>query len=126
LRLRTGEETAESDGDDTETQKPLRTQGSEDGREPSRTVGAERAGFEPADRFDPIAALAKQFETAENPVISGIPAAAAMSGAAPGAAAHPDLGRIVASWASLPVPIRAAMLALVSSVATPTGSGESG
>jgi hypothetical protein len=43
-----------------ETHNALKNQGVEGNQEPSKTVGAERAGFEPAVGFYPHAALAKR------------------------------------------------------------------
>ncbi len=59
-QLKTIGETSSRDEEAPEMKKPLGGQGFEDNQEPSKTIGAERAGFEPAVRFYPYAALAKR------------------------------------------------------------------
>ena len=60
VQLRTIGETGGADGPRGETKQPPASQGFEDDREQSGTIGAERAGFEPAVGFYPHAALAKR------------------------------------------------------------------
>src|SRR5262245_42238599 len=76
-------------------------------------LGAERAGFEPAEGFYPLAALAKRREDAATA------APACTSDDPPSTLALPlapdtDLARVVGAWATLPEPIRRVVVALVS------------
>ncbi len=59
-RLRMTEENEGVEDDPPGTLKPLISQGFEDNRGLLKTIGAERAGFEPAAQFYPCAALAKR------------------------------------------------------------------
>ncbi len=59
-RTETGEESRDVKPDDCEASNPLDNQGVEERRGQLKTIGAERAGFEPAVGFYPHAALAKR------------------------------------------------------------------
>jgi hypothetical protein len=83
---------------------------------------AERAGFEPAVRFDPHAALAKQGndDATTNSAMTSVPnqTALALPLAQNGSTTSPDpdLARLCSAWPMLPDHIRAAVLALVATV----------
>ncbi len=59
-RKRTNSEKIDSEPVEPEKHNPLSFQGVEESKGPARTNGAERAGFEPAEGFYPLAALAKR------------------------------------------------------------------
>jgi hypothetical protein len=72
------------------------------------------ARFEPAEGFYPLAALAKHRDASESSGKSSTSATPTQPLTLP-LAIDPDLARVVEAWATLPVAIRRAMLALIGS-----------
>src|SRR5206468_2935982 len=80
---------------------------------------AERAGFEPAEGFDPFAALAKRGTSAITAECASPLRDDASAGCPARCPANPILARIIDAWPALPEPIRRAVFALVDA-ASPT------
>ena len=118
--MRTSEDDNGPEGSPSGPLEDLNPSGIDNGPGRLRTPEAEMAGFEPAVRFDPHAALAKRCADAAtndsaNTSGTGTPALTLPLHTA--ATADPDMTRIVVAWPELPAPIRLAVLALIGSAA---------
>ncbi len=109
VRLRTFEETCESDRGGPTKREPLGFQGLEQNQGLVSVIEEEaRAGFEPAND-----GFANRCPASEKPMNFSTSGDLASSGAA--TSTDPDLDRVVETWATLPDPIRRAILALIGS-----------